>query len=529
MSFQYFVVAIVVLVVIVLQYRSFRKNILRIGRIKNLFSKHEDCYIYRTEDTIAIRNAQASGDFQETIDDINVYLDRNKNKTYDYQILKEITDRNSDTIENEVDTMISAPLYLGLIATIFGIAFGVVVFAWKDLSNLLSGADLSPEGIKILLTDVGIAMVASLFGVFFTKQATEHLNEARSQMARDKNRFLSWIQSDLMSKLSDDITGALIKMTQDLNEFNSSFAGNTKELKETLKIVSDNYEGQVKLIESIQNLKIAKIAKANIEVYDRLQACTSELEHLFEIFSNSESYLAKVVELNSAIGSVESRTRLFEDLGIYFREEGDYIRDRQGTMRLHLASLDSVLQDAMSSMSEGLRSNLQDMTTSFVEQNMRIREMIDSQEQSIANLLDQQNKSLVEQISENKRCTSVLDAGIVEELKEIKESFLEQSSFIKNLYSSLMPNSSDKKIDNDYQCYAVQNDKMISDLIKEVSFEIRELRHQITVSEQNTLKQQSSSTNVTSTPNNNSRLSQFCTMGSFIILLVILILQIVNR
>ena len=312
MDIQYFIVAIIVLCVIAWQISSFMGNENRIKRIKNLFPSDNNCVVINTYDNTAIFNRDASGEFKETLDDINSYLDKNKNKTFDYHILKEIVDRNSQSLEDEVDTMLSTPLYLGLIATIFGIAFGVVVFAWKNLEGLLAGENMDPEGIKILLTDVGIAMAASLCGVLFTKISTAHFNEARTLMAKNKNKFLTWIQTDLMSKLSDDITGAIIKMTQDLNEFNSSFAQNTKELKETLHIVSDNYENQVKLLDTIDKIKITKIAQANIEVYDRLKGCTEELENLFTLFSDSETYVAKVIALNSKLGTVEERTKLSE-------------------------------------------------------------------------------------------------------------------------------------------------------------------------------------------------------------------------
>ena len=87
--------------------------------------------------------------------------------------------------------------------------------------------DLKIDGIKIFLIDIGIAMVASFLGVFFTKKSTSAFKDARSIMSRNKHKFLSWIQTELMPNLSDDITGALIKMTQDLNEFNSTFASKT--------------------------------------------------------------------------------------------------------------------------------------------------------------------------------------------------------------------------------------------------------------------------------------------------------------
>ena len=433
MIIQYFIVALIVVVVICWQFASFRANEKRIDRIKQLFPQTNNSVVVKTNDTTSIYNEEASGEFKETLDDINSYLTKNKNKTFDYHILKEIVDRNSKSLEDEVDTMLSTPLYLGLIATIFGIAFGVVVFAWKDLANLLAGVNMDPEGIKILLTDVGIAMAASLCGVFFTKQSTAHFNAARTAMAKNKNRFLTWIQTDLMSKLSDDITGAIIKMTQDLNEFNSSFAQNTKELKETLRTVNDNYEGQVKLLDAIEKIKITKIAKANIEVYDRLQGCTEELENLFTILAESESYVAKVSELNSKLGDIEQRTQLFEELGNYFKNEVEYVKDRQGMMRQQMSGLDSVLQDALSNMGDSLALSLQNLTGVFQTQNQRIQQLIEEQQQALSDSLQQQQASINEKIGQIENPFEGLKEMFAEGLNSIRGAFEEQNATIREL------------------------------------------------------------------------------------------------
>lgn len=435
MVVQYFIVAAIVIVVIAWQFASYRANEERIVRIKYLFPEQNNSIVVKANDTTTIYNEEASGEFKETLEDINSYLAKNKNKTFDYHILKEIVERNSQSLEDEVDTMLSTPLYLGLIATIFGIAFGVVVFAWKDLANLLAGANMNPEGIKILLTDVGIAMAASLCGVFFTKQSTTHYNEAKTSMTKNKNRFLTWIQTDLMSKLSDDITGALIRMTQDLNEFNSSFAQNTKELKETLKTVNDNYEGQVKLLDAIDRIKINKIAKANIEVYDRLQGCTEELENLFTILSDSETYVTKVTELNSKLGSIEERTLLFEELGNYFKNEVEYVKDRQGMMRQQMSGLDSVLQDALSNMGDSLTLSLQNLTSVFQAQNQRIQQLIDEQQQALADSLRTQQDAINEKIGQIDNPFEGVKEAFAEGLNSIKETFELQNVTIQEMLS----------------------------------------------------------------------------------------------
>lgn len=435
MIIQYFIVALIVFAVVIWQYTAYRANEKRIERIKLLFPETNNCIVVKANDTTTIYCEDAIGEFKETLDDINSYLAKNKNKTFDYHILKEIVNRNSQSLEDEVDTMLSTPLYLGLIATIFGIAFGVILFAWKDLADLLTGNNMSVEGIKILLTDVGIAMAASLCGVFFTKQSTSHFNDAHTIMGKNKNRFLTWIQTDLMSKLSDDITGAIIKMTQDLNEFNSSFAQNTRELKETLSIVSDNYAEQVKLLDAIDKIKINKIAKANIEVYDRLQGCTEELENLFTILANSESYINKVTELNEKIGSIEERTRLFEDLGNYFKNEVEYVKDRQGMMRQQMSSLDSVLQDALSNMGDSLKNSLQSLSQVFQAQNQNIVQLIEEQQNVLAGSLRKQQEMVNEKIGQIDNPFDGLKETFTEGLTNIKEAFAEQNVTIRELLS----------------------------------------------------------------------------------------------
>lgn len=436
MAIQYLVVSIIVFAVIIWQCISYKKNEKRIEKIKTLFPSGADCLVVKTNDSTSIYSEEATGEFKETLDDINSYLAKNKNKTFDYHILKEIVDRNSKALEDEIDTMLSIPLYLGLIATIFGIAFGVVMFAWKDLAGLLAGANMNSSGIKILLTDVGIAMAASLCGVYFTKQSTGHFTEARSLMVKNKNRFLTWIQTELMSKLSDDITGAILKMTQDLNEFNSSFAENTKELKDTLSTVNSNYEGQVKLLAAIEKIKITKIAKANIEVYDRLQGCTDELENLFNILADSETYISKVVELNAKLGDIEHRTRLFEELGNYFKGEIEYVRDRQGMMRQQMSSLDSVLQDALSNMGDSLRNSLDDLTRVFQSQNQRIQELIEEQQQALLDSLHNQKVSIDEKIGQIENPFAGIKDIFTDGTNGIKTAFEEQNSTIREMLST---------------------------------------------------------------------------------------------
>lgn len=402
MQAQYFIVAAIVIIIVLWQVWSFFQNRNRIQRLKFLFPENGNVNVNNSSGTKSIeyQNSDATEDFQSTIDDINAYLKKNQNKTTDYHIIKEIVNRNAQDAEEEVDTMLSAPLYLGLMATIAGVAIGVVFFALNDLGKLLAGDTVQIDGIKTLLIDIGIAMVASFLGVLFTKVSTSAFKSARSIMSRNKNKFLSWIQTELMPNLSDDITGALIKMTQDLNEFNSTFASNTKELKNTLALVTDNYKGQVEILNAIEKIKVNKIATANIEVYDKLKGCTDEIEKLFDHLGKSEDYINRVITLNQQVGSIEERTRVFEEVGNYFKNEIEYVKDRQGLMRQQMSSLDSVLQEAMSNLGESVGQGISELSSVFQRQNQSVQSLIEEQHNTLMESLTQQRMIINQKLDE---------------------------------------------------------------------------------------------------------------------------------
>ena len=399
-QYQYYIVALFVVAIVVWQLCSYVRNVQRINRLNNLFSKNEFNTLLNEEGVVSIQNNLASEDYKTTLKDVNSYLAKNKNKASDYHIIKEIVERNAHSVEEEIDTMLSTPLYLGLMATIIGIAFGVIFFAIEDLPNLLSGDEIEVNGIRTLLTDVGIAMIASFAGVLATKMSTSKYNDARRNMLSQKNVFLTWIQTELMPNLNDDLTGALVKMTQDLNNFNNTFAENTRELHETLQLVTDNYENQVELLETIDKLKINKIASANIEVYDKLKGCSDEIGKLFNHLEQSERYITKVVELNEKLGSIEERTKLSEELGRYFRDEIEYVKDRQGQMRMTMSQLDSVIAEALSNLGTSVNANVQELTVVFQRQNQSVQQLIEEQQNALAESLANQQLLINQKLSD---------------------------------------------------------------------------------------------------------------------------------
>ncbi len=153
-------------------------------------------------------SAKYSEIFRGIVKDINHYLEKNTGST-DFAILKDITDRHSDAVEEQIQTTSPFPIYIGLCGTLIGIVFGVCVLGFGGgLEALLSTEEeitvtKGAEGIADLLRGVGVAMLTTLFGVSLTISGSRKYKNANTENERRKNLFWLKRQKRLLKALSD--------------------------------------------------------------------------------------------------------------------------------------------------------------------------------------------------------------------------------------------------------------------------------------------------------------------------------------
>lgn len=68
----------------------------------------------------------SSTELSEIINATNGYLIRNKGAVSDFNLIKDIVDRNIDTVDDEISNQLALPLYLGLMGTMIGIVIGLI-------------------------------------------------------------------------------------------------------------------------------------------------------------------------------------------------------------------------------------------------------------------------------------------------------------------------------------------------------------------------------------------------------------------
>ena len=316
---------IVIIAIIVGQVVIFGKLKAKITAFKEVFKHPYD----KTELNTITYDNKANGTFKVIVTCINSYIQNNGNRANDYHLMQDIVERNCDSKEEEIQSQVPTTLYLGLIGTMLGIIIGITeLFSGGGLSELLAGT-VQTNAIENMLKGVAVAMLASAAGITFTTILTFIFKNAKAKNADDKNLFLSWIQANLLPAMSSDVNTALDKMSTALSQFNEQFAENTQKLNVTLSLVSKTSEDQALLYEAISQLDIVEMATANVKIYKALKGSAEQIDHLAEVLSASRDYVDEVRALNTNLDKSEQRTKMFEEMGEFFRSEVNAIETRK--------------------------------------------------------------------------------------------------------------------------------------------------------------------------------------------------------
>ena len=407
--------------------------------------------------------------FEEIIKTINRYLQNNKGSA-DYAILKDITDRNCDAVEAQIEATAPVPVYIGLAGTLIGIIIGVGVLAYQGGIDALfdtepvvqveSWSKVTPdmmkdgtkvkvaeegkvyvysnnstiqwkpykdkgaEGIKNLLQGVGIAMLTTLFGVGFTIIGAWSSKRSSKINEEKKNGFLSWLQSELLPQMSNDLGQVIFQMQSNLTMFNETFSSNTRQLENVLKSVNTTYREQTQLLQAIDKLKVDEIATANIRVLQELKDCTEEIGDLKQFISNTTDYLTRVESLNGQLADHLDRTKLIENLGKFFREEVMQIEQRKQAIGKSVADVDANMQRAFVQLKEHTDREYQQLGTALASKHAEFLNAVEVQQEALNKKLEETSR-LVEEL---KNLTAVKES-----LEKVAQAEQNQNSRIESL------------------------------------------------------------------------------------------------
>lgn len=424
-----FIVPIIVLGIIMLQFYFYVKNLKRMHQFRDIFMKKDTWGISHDGESGFVKGIYGKGNiiFSSIKNSINKYLNNSVGSVIDYNLLKDAVDRHCETVEEDISTQTPVPLYCGLAGTMLGVIIGLGALLFTDsITSLMTNSAAqqsafysAADGVSDLLTGVAWAMVASICGIGLTTLNSLQFKKCKLQEESGKNEFLAWMQSMLLPELPSDTSDALNKLVKNLNQFNKTFSSNTQELGGTLSKVNESYKVQADIIQAVHDMDVMKMAKANVNVLKELQGCTEKLED-FQYYLNSvKGYTAAIEKFNEQFFAESDRLHVLEEIRDFFTrnkaeiarnltDETDALKTAlktlQNTSVTNMAELKKVLTDEVDTF-KTINKQLLDQFTSQLEafpkmnKNLEAISQIPSALTTLASKIEKNNSIAIEKIN----------------------------------------------------------------------------------------------------------------------------------
>ena len=305
--------------------------------------------------------ANYNASFKNILESTNLYLTRNKNHAADFRIIKEIAEREVEAQENQIETTINLPLYLGLLGTIVGIVLGLYSLypaGAEDTEALIR--DVESE-IPKLLGGVAIAMIASFIGLLFTIISNGHLyKSAIKHCDQRKNKYFSFIQTELLPILSKDTKNSIEELKDTLNKFNNVIRKTIKnEFSDSVKVLNTGVAdlntaiGEIMTVQELQNESITELNKVDFDsmvvMFGNIKTSGIELNKGFDA---QKELLKYIYDSLQQIKEKEKDTRSFiAELDNTFKKAAEVLSDsakgEMNTFKSFVADEKNVLQKAI--------------------------------------------------------------------------------------------------------------------------------------------------------------------------------------
>ncbi len=456
MELHYILVILVILTIIVAQIYIYKNTKKKIATYKSIFPNSISSYsivetVIRTDnsnaeeesdveeiDTISVSqlNINTNNDTLKKIKNaLNMYLQKNKGAASDFYLMKDVVERYCDAEEEEINIQQPIPLYLGLMGTMVGIIVGIGFIA---VSGGLSSESLM-DNITSLMTCVAIAMAASLVGICCTTLISWSAKSATTKVEADKNRFYSWLQTELLPVLSGNAVNALYLLQQNLMTFNQTFQSNIEGLDGALSKVEESSREQIELITLIKDIDIKKVAQANVTVLKELKECTGEIAVFNKYLHSVSDYLHTVNELNSNINEHLNRTAAIENMGAFFEREISQVATREQYINEVVAKVDDTLRKTFEKLSESTRESVTQLRNNSITEFDALLKHYSEQKEEFARMLQEQREEFA---ARNAGTTELMKeihnlADIKDTIGQLVESTKGQTVILERLVNSL--------------------------------------------------------------------------------------------
>ncbi|HPT30325.1 MAG TPA: hypothetical protein PLW67_00735 [Prolixibacteraceae bacterium] len=258
---------------------------------------------------------------------INSYLISNYGAEVNFSIIRDIIDRETEAVEEEISQAVPAPLYLGLAATMVGIIFGLLAIPDIDGKNFT-------EGINRLIEGVRLAITASLTGLLCTTIiSTFFFKNARKKSLLQKNAQLSYLQAELLPELVRTEESGISGLRASLDRFAREATTITGHVRQSALQTSENLQVQDSIIARLERLNMSKVSRANLEMF-------TLLEKNMDAFRSFSGYLTEMEEIASNLKEFALRTSRIDNISMQIQNTLSESKELVNFLKAHFDKIE---------------------------------------------------------------------------------------------------------------------------------------------------------------------------------------------
>ncbi|MBR6715099.1 MAG: MotA/TolQ/ExbB proton channel family protein [Prevotella sp.] len=249
----------------------------------------------------------------KVVDTINSYLLRNKGAVSDFNLIKDIVERNCDAVDEEINQQLPIPIYLGLMGTVLGIILGLWSINFVPKNFMVSVTDL--------IESVKWAMGCSFMGLLLTTILSAWFYRgAKAKLEEQKNELYTFIQIELLPQLSQDANSTILTMQSHLEKFNEGFSKNVSSFDSIMIRILKVFDSQVKLNEQLKDMDISQVASLNKNTLVELRKSMTEFEKFNQYLNLMNSFVQKTAMVTDSVNNQLRRTEDVKNIVLSMEE-----------------------------------------------------------------------------------------------------------------------------------------------------------------------------------------------------------------
>jgi hypothetical protein len=308
--------------------------------------------------------------FQRILTNINTYMLRNKGSVADFNLLKDIVDRHTDTQETAIQSSLATPLYWGLFGTMIGIVIGLAIFAFSfgavdstaaDGSSSLQNDAMTGHIISLLIS-VALGMLASAFGVWLLIQnAVVHFKNAKMSLETNKNGFYTFLQTELLPVLSQDMNSSFRNLQLNIQSFNQDFSKNIGALKTLMHGHAETIKNQHSILTKLEHTDITKLQVGSLRTIEKIDNIAANLGSFHIYLTQMNGFIENSRELTTTVRDILERTDDIGAIAAGITASQNESRELTAYLSAHFKDLDeyndSILSHSSDVKDDFLRTN----------------------------------------------------------------------------------------------------------------------------------------------------------------------------